>query len=183
MKNISILHTIIALTLFTQLMAPQHVQAQETQKAQFKIGVVELKQVFDEYDRQKKLYKELKAERDKLQIPIDALTKKIEANKTRYEDKTNPLPEAERIALKETIETDYSEYQLKIKQSQEKIDRREKTIFIEIIAEIQNSVEEVGLNENYHLIFDGGKSRTNNLLYYSTTLNMTQKVIEHLNSK
>ena len=179
MKNISIINTIIALTLFTLVTNPQNAQAQDTQ---FKIGVVDLKEVFDNYDKQKKLYNKLKAERDKLQEPIDKLSTKIETDKARYKDESKTMPEAERIALKERIEADFSEYQLKIKQSQEKIDRREKAIFTEIIAEIQKSVEVVGAKENYHLIFDGGKSRTNSLLYYSTHLNMTQKVIEYLNS-
>ena len=179
MKNISLIRVISILTLFALTAIPNYAQAQDTQ---FKIGVVDLKKVFDSYEKQKKLYEQLKAERDELQKPIDALTEKIEADKARYEKESDSMLEADKIALKIQIETDFSEYQLKIKQSQEQINRSEKAIFEEIIVEIQKSVEEVGVKENYHLIFDGGKSRTNSLLYYSTTLNMTQKVIEHLNS-
>ena len=182
MNTSSIFRTILALTILTGIALPNAVHAQDTQ---FKIGVVDLKKVFDEYDKQKKLYVDLKTERDTLQKPIDELSKSIEANKEKYdkgkEDKS--LSETALVTLKEKIEADYSEYQLKIRQSQEKIDRREKAIFEEIILEIKKSVEEVGAKENYHLVFDGGKSRTNSLLYYSTTLNMTQKIIDHLNSK
>lgn len=180
MKNTVLIRTFIALTLAVLPFTPHTAYAQDVE---FKIGVVNLKQVFDGYDRQKTLYEELKAQRDELQVPIDALSKKIEADKARYQSESTTLSEDERTTLEETIATDFSEYELKIKQSQEKIDRREKSIFKEIIIEIQKSVEEVGAQENYHLIFDGGKSRTNSLLYYSTTMNMTQKVIENLNNQ
>ena len=182
MNTLPIFRTIAALTILAAIALPGVAQAQDSQ---FKIGVVDLKKVFDQYDKQKQLYIDLKTERDTLQKPIDELSKSIEANKTKYdkgkEDKS--ISEADLVVLKEKIEADYSEYQLKIRQSQEKIDRREKAIFEEIIVEIKKSVEEIGAKENYHLVFDGGKSRTNSLLYYSTTLNMTQKIIDHLNSK
>jgi Skp family chaperone for outer membrane proteins len=180
MRNLPIIRTILVLTLVTLIAVPYSAHAQDTQ---YKIGVVDLKKVFDGYEKQAKLYEDLKVERDTLQKPIDALSKSIEVDREKYEKEGKDMPEADRIALKEKIETNFSEYQLKLKQSQEKIDRKEKSIFEEIIMEIQKSVEEVGAKENYHLIFDGAKGRNNSLLYSSTTLNMTQKVIDHLNSK
>ena len=131
-----LLALIIASTAVTQTVYAQN--------AQFKIGVVNLKSIFDEYDEQKEKYKEL---------------------------------------TQEAIEADFSKYKAAVQQSQEEIDRKEKRLFELIITEIQTAVEEVGAKENYHMIFDGGKNKNNNLLYFSTTLNMTQKVIVHLNTK
>ena len=183
MKRLHIFRTIIALTLFTLTATPYVAHAQESANTQFKIGVVNIRDVFDNYAKQKKLFEELEAERNELQKPIDALSVTIEADKKRYDSESKTMEESARIALKEKVETDYSEYQIKVKQSQEKIDRHKKSIITEIIGDIQRSVEEVGAQENYHLIFDGTKNTTNSLLYFSTTLNMTQKVIDHLNAK
>lgn len=164
---------IIALSAF-----PAIAQAQD---GQYKIGVVNLKVVFDEFDKQKSKYDELKSERDTLQKPIDELSARITADKAKFEDESSKLSADEKKALQDKIEADFSKYKAAVQQSQEEIDRKEKRIFEEIITDIQIAVEEVGAKENYHLVFDGGKNRNNNLLYYSTTLNMTQKVIDHLN--
>jgi len=153
------------------------------QNAQFKIGVVNLEIIFDQYQKQKEQYEILKVEVEKLQGPIDELSEKITKDKECFEDETSGMTDDERNKLQDDIEADFSKYKAAIQQSQEEIDRREKRIFEEIIGDIQTAVEEVGVRENYHLIFDGGKTRNNNLLYFSTTLNMTQKIIDHLNSE
>ncbi|HIA46527.1 MAG TPA: OmpH family outer membrane protein [Candidatus Hydrogenedentes bacterium] len=153
------------------------------QNSQYKIGVVNLKIVFDEYDKQKEQYEVLKVEVDKLQKPIDDLSERITKDKETFDDETVNLTDEERDKLQDSIEADLSKYKAAIQQSQEEVDRREKRIFEEIIGDIQIAVEEVGALGNYHLVFDSSKNRNNNLLYFSTTLNMTQKVIDHLNNK
>ena len=150
--------------------------------SQYKIGVVDLKAVFDNYDKQKAMYETLTKDRDKLQAPITALSDQITKDKERYEAESETMSEEARSTLKDKIESDFSKYKADVQQSQEEIDRKEKRIFEEVIVDIQKGVEEVGSKENYHLVFDGSKNRTNNLLYSSTTLNMTQKVIDHLNT-
>ena len=153
------------------------------QNSQYKIGVVNLKIVFDEYDKQKEQYEVLKVEVDKLQKPIDDLSERITKDKETFDDETVNLTDEERNKLQDSIEAYLSKYKAAIQQSQEEVDRREKRIFEEIIGDIQIAVEEVGALGNYHLVFDSSKNRNNNLLYFSTTLNMTQKVIDHLNNK
>lgn len=153
------------------------------QNSQYKIGVVNLKIVFDEYDKQKEQYEVLKVEVDKLQKPIDDLSERITKDKETFDDETVNLTDEKRNKLQDSIEADLSKYKAAIQQSQEEVDRREKRIFDEIIGDIQIAVEEVGALGNYHLVFDSSKNRNNNLLYFSTTLNMTQKVIDHLNNK
>jgi len=150
---------------------------------QHKIGVVNLKEVFDNYDEQKKSYENLKTERDKAQKPIDDLSTKITSDKERYESGADSMAEDERRKLKEKIESDFSKYQAEFQRLQKDIDRKEKNMLEGLFANIQEAIEEVGAKENYHMIFEGGKNTRNGLLYFSTTLNMTQKVIDHLNAK
>jgi len=169
------------LILAIGMTSPLQATAQST--SQHKIGVVNLKEVFDNYDQQKESYKNLKVERDKAQKPIDELSAKITADKQRYESEATTMPVEERRKLKEKIESDFSLYQAEFQRLQKDIDRKEKNMLEGLFDNIQKAIEEVGAQENYHLIFEGGKNTRNGLLYYSTTLNMTQKVIDHLNAK
>ena len=155
--------------------------AQES--GQYKIGVVNLKTVFDNYDNQKASYDQLKKDRDAAQVPIDELSAQIEADRKIYEDTASDMSDEDRRALEEKIETAYGKYKAEFQRLQEDIDRKEKKILEALFEEIQQAVEDVGAQNNYHLVFEGGKSTRSGLLYYSTTLNMTQKVIDHLNSK
>jgi outer membrane protein len=153
------------------------------QEGQYKIGVVDVKEVFDEYDKQIKEYKALEVEKERLQKPITELTKKIEKNQERLKDESLNLSEEERETIEGEIELDYSRYRSSFQQSQEEMDLVEKKVFDALVADIQTAVEEVGAKENYHMVFDGSKTRNNGLLYFSTTLNMTRKIIDHLNKK
>ena len=89
--------------------------------------------------------------------------------------------EAERLELEELVETDYGKYKSEFKRLQDGIDRREKRLLESLFQEIHKAVAEVGSKGNYHLILEGGQSGRSGVLYSSSTLNMTQQVIEHIN--
>lgn len=152
------------------------------QEGQYKIGVVDVKEVFDEYEKQVEEYKVLEAETARLQKPITELSEKISKNQERLKDESLNLSDEERRAIEGDIELDYSRYRSAVQQNQEEIDLIERKVVNVLIVDIQNAVEEVGAQENYHIIFDGS-TRHEGLLYFSTTLNMTRKVIDHLNKK
>ncbi len=149
----------------------------------YKIGVVNLKEVFDSYEKQKAEYKTLETEKDTRQKDIDVLSAKIEKAKGDYDKRKETMPEDERTKLEEQIEADYGVYQADFKRLQQEIDRKERRLIEELFEDIRKAVSEVGAQGNYHLIFDSGESgRSSSVLYYSTTLNMTQRVIDHLNA-
>lgn len=149
----------------------------------YKIGVVNVKEVFDNYERQKHEYELLQNEKDKKQAEIDILSKRITKQKDRYDNEKITLSDEEREDLEEQIESDYSLYKSEFKRLQEDIDRREKKLLEAVFEDIHTALQEVGLRDDYHLILEGGKSGRAAVLYYSTTMNMTQKVIDHLNTK
>jgi Skp family chaperone for outer membrane proteins len=151
---------------------------------QHKIGVVNLKKVFDDYDKQKEMYAQLKAAKDEAQEPINELSATIEADRKRYEENKDTMTNDEKRDLEELVESNYSLYKSEFQRAQNEIDRKEKKILEELFEDIQKAVEEVGARENYHLIFEGdNQGRPSGVLYFSTTLNMTQKVVEYLNTK
>lgn len=171
--------TASALIVLLAISAPALAQGD----GEFRIGVVDLEAVFENYDKQKERYAGLVKEKDKLQGPLTELAEKIEKDKERYDNGKDSMSESELKALEDQVQSDFSRYKAEVQRSQEEIDRQEKRIVEELIQDIQLAVEEVGAKEKYHLIFDGAKNAKNNLLYFDTTMNMTPKVIAHLNSK
>lgn len=156
---------------------------------QYKIGVVDLKQVFDNYKKQIDEYARLRTERDTMQKPIDDLSKSITTDKEKYDKEKDKMDADAKRALEEKIEAAVTRYKAEFERAQQDIDRKEKKLMRDIFEEIYMAIQEVGAQGNYHLIFESGDSgsvmpgRPGGLLYSSTTLNMTQKVIDHLNGK
>lgn len=150
---------------------------------QYKIGVVNIKNVFDNYDKQKAEYKKLEDERDTRQKKIDELSDKITKAKEQYDAQKDKMSAEQLEALEDTIESDYNTYKAEFSRLQAEIDRREKKLLEDLFEDIRIAVEEVGTQGNYHLILEGGESGRTGVLYSSTTLNVTPRVIEHINAK
>lgn len=170
--------------LLTLLGFPAFAQGAESAKAGgFKIGVVNIKEIFDGYDKQKDRYATLEKIQIEAQKPIDEMSKKIEADKKYYEENAAKLSEDERRDMRDRIERDFTEYQTEFKRQQDELDRQEKRLAEELFADIYKAIEAIGLNDNYHLIFEAGAPGRTALPYFSTTLNMTQRVVQHLNAE
>ena len=149
----------------------------------YKIGVVNVKQVFDSYERQKKEYAKLQTERDTKQAEIDKLSEKITAAKERYDKNRSSMSDSEREQLEEQIETDYSQYKADFKRLQEDIDRQEKRLLETVFEDIHKAIQEVGARADFHLVLEAGQPGRTSVLYHSTTLDVTQQVTDHLNKK
>lgn len=156
----------------------------------FKIGFVNTKEVFDEYDRQKKDYENLREVQAEAQEPLTELSKQIDRDKERYDAEADSMEEDERLDFEEKIQAAVTRWKAEFDRAQEDIDRQEKKLLRNVLEDIHLAIQEVGAKYNYHLIFEGGPgnassltARTGGLLYGSTTLNMTQLVIDYLNDQ
>lgn len=154
--------------------------AQNESAGQYRIAVVNRKEVFDNYDKQKEEWKTLEAEKAKLQVDIDKLSDSIAADKKKYDDDKS-LSEEQRQALEDKIESDYRRYRTEFEQAQREMDSKTRRFFNRMMEEIDRGVQEVGSNENYHLIMEADPKSNTSVLYYSNTINITSKVIAHLN--
>lgn len=187
MRSIHCLAFVIALLLATAGTA--QADTPESAPGAYRIGVVNVKEVFDNYQKQKDLYEELRTTRDELQKPITALSDQITKDQERYKNEKDTLGEADRKLLEEKIEAAVTKYRAEFERSQQDINRQEKKLNEDVLNEIYLAIQEVGAQGNYHLVFESGETaapipaRAGGLLYHSTTLNMTQRVIEHLNGK
>lgn len=177
-RSIALL-TALALASGMAFAAPADAQADST----YKIGVVNVKQVFDTYERQKKEYSLLQSERDGKQAEIDKLSAQITAAKERYDRDREKMSDAEREQLEEQIESDYSKYKADFKRLQEDIDRQEKRLLEVVFEDIHVAIQELGARSDFHLILESGQPGRTSVLYHSTTMDITQQVTDHLNKK
>lgn len=153
----------------------------------YKIGIVSRKDVFDKYNKTKNEYARLEAEVKDLQKGIDELSAKIESAKKEYDAKKDSMSETERNDLEGKIKLDFQSYKTQFKGNQEKVDGMEMQIVKKLFEEIDAAISKIGAEGGYHLVLDGtpaaAPSGINSVLYFSTTLDITQKVVDYLNSQ
>lgn len=150
---------------------------------QYKIAVVDRKEVFDNYDKQKKEWADLEAEKKKLQDQIDTLSNTITADKERLESQTSSMSEEQQQQLRDKIESDYRKYQTEFKRLQGEIDSKSRKFFARMMEDIDAAITAIGTAENYHLIFEADSKSPTSVLYYSETIDITSRVIARLNSQ
>ncbi len=150
---------------------------------QYKIGVVNRKQVFDEYNKQKEGLAALEAQKEALQKDIDALSTSIEGKKKKYEDGKDKMSEEERVKLKDDITREFGEYQAQFKLKQQDIDRQSQRFVRDIMIDIDNAVTKIGNEKNYHLILEADPNSASSVIFFSTTLDITSEVSNLLNGK
>ena len=186
MRNTRLVPGVVAAVLLVTGLA---LAADDAPPANYKIGVVDMKQVFDSYQKQVDEYAKLRTQRDEMQKPITALGDQITVDKEKYEKEKAKMGEDARRALEEKIEGNATKWKAEFDRAQQDIDRKEKKLMRDLFEEIYTAIQEVGAQGNYHLIFESGDTgsvlpgRPGGLLYNSSTLNMTQKIVEHLNGK
>ncbi len=166
------------------------ITAENGTRSEYKIGVVDTKEVFDNYEKQKVEYEKLRKARDEAQKPIDELSDQITLDRERHEAEADKMDDDERRALEEKIEAAVTRYRAEFERAQEDINRQENKLLRDVLEDIHLAIQQVGAKYNYHLIFESAPdnasslaARTGGLLYSSTTVNMTQRVIDHLNEQ
>lgn len=182
MTTLASTKTVVSTLLVALLLAAPAAFSENGAPAQgYKIGVVDMKAVFDAYQKQKDEYASLETERETRQVEIDKLSKKITVARDKYDAEKETMSESDRDALQESIESDYGQYQADFKRLQQEIDRKEKKLLEDLFQDIRVAVKATGAQENYHLVLEAGES-VRGVLYSSSTLNITGRVIEHLNT-
>jgi Skp family chaperone for outer membrane proteins len=162
--------------------SPAAAPASTTPSGQYKIGVVNRKVVMEGYKKVKGEYEKLQAEVAERQKEIDKLSEKIQGEKEAYEKEKDSLTPAERAERENTIQSEYRQYQAELQTQQADIDSKERLMMKKFFAEIDEVIQKIGAEQGYHLILDGS-GRTSAAIYFSPTIDISQKVVDALNSK
>lgn len=185
----SLLKTIVLMTLLLAAAGVVYsqavVSAQDSASGAYKIGVVNRKKVFDEYTRQKQEFEKLKKEMEGMQADIDKLQKEVEDLEATYMNRRESMAQTERERMEEDIAVKKMTYQTEFRKLQGLIDTRTRRLFDSLKGDIDSVVREIGANENFHMILDGDPDPQSGstVLFYSSTIDITSKVIDKINAK
>jgi len=146
----------------------------------YKIGVFDRKDVLDGYTKVKEEYEKLQDDVNVRQEDIDKLSDKIQAAKEKYEEAKESLTAAEKAEREAEIQAEYRQYQAMLQTQQAEIDDKERLLMKRVFTEINEAVAKVGNRGNYHLILESN-SRSG-VVYHSPSLDVTQQVVDELNS-
>jgi outer membrane protein len=148
---------------------------------QYKIGVVNRKLVMKGYKKVDAEYNALKADVDAMQAEIDKLSTKIQAAKDKYDKEKDSMSPQERADVEAKVQSDYRQYQAEMQTKQGDIDSKEQRILKKGLTDIDEAVARLAQEGGYYLVLEGSKASA--VIFYSPTIDMTQRVIELLNSK
>jgi len=147
-----------------------------------KIAVINKKTVFDNYKTRETEWKALEADKNALQAEIDKLREQVNAGRKQLrEDKT--LTDPQRQELVDKVAADERAYEDRWRRAQGEIDEKSDKFFSTILDQIDAGVREVGAAENYKVILDSDPKAGTPVLYFDPSLDITEKVANHLNSK
>ncbi len=178
----------ISLFLMSLVLVPlKSVIAQEPAKSadtgtSYRIAVVDVELVMREYNKRKQKYEELQKEVDAQQKDLDSLLNRIEEDRKKLESGKATMSDEEKLDLKMKIEQEAASYRAELEKRQKTIDSKEERIIRECLDDIQNAISVIATSDNYHLVFNAGKSLKSSLLFHSPTMDITSKVLTYLNS-
>ncbi len=153
------------------------------QQGGYRIGVVDRKAVYDAYQRQIDEMGRIEQQINQREQEIDEMLERVEAKRERYRAQRESMPEDEALELRDEIERDLRSVMSQREDWERDIQRHADRVISQLRGEIDQAVQEIGVEENYHLILDGDAGIPSGVLYYSSTMNMTGRVIERLNSQ
>jgi Skp family chaperone for outer membrane proteins len=151
----------------------------------YKIGVVNRKEVFDRYEGQVEATKALEDERKKLEDQLQEMLTKLEKKLEDYKERLDSMTEEERTDFQENFQKEEREVQNTKDNWQEDLTSKTTREIRSLNKDIVDAIQKIGEDEGYYLILeaDPDPRARNDVLYFATRINLTQKVIEHLNKQ
>ena len=162
--------------------------------SQLKIGVVNINQVLDKYEKRKDLEKQFLAFRTQAEQQLRQ--KQGEIKSLREEIQLLDMGSESRRKNEEAIEKKMLYQQLEEKMAETNLSRKEKEFFEELYQDVCREIENLGKKEKFDIILKKEdlelksadilelrlKIGIGTVLFYSDALDVTAKVVEALNS-
>lgn len=144
---------------------------------QYKIGVVDRAKAVLGYKKAAAQFEQIKNERDEYQKVIDKVSERIQKAKDDYEATRKDMTPTQQAQKEAEIQKEFGQYQRDLDEKQQEIDSKMMLLRKEVDEKFSAAINKVGAEGGYHIIFG-----TRSVLYFSSTIDMTQKIIDMLNS-
>lgn len=170
--------TIIIASIWIPSMVLRNANAATTE---YKIGVVNLDVATMEYDYRKEEVERYRIEFKGRSDEIEGEYQILRDRRDSLRNQTTSSTMEKRFELQLEIEDDFHSLQQKLNRLDADQARAQERLELKISHDIQSVLDAIAFEENYHLILAAREGSTNGVIYASTTINMTQKLIDRLN--
>jgi outer membrane protein len=167
MKRLSVLLVVII------LLAGTHVYAEN-----IKIGSVDLVKALNDSDAGKKAKTDLEFLIKSKQASLDEKGKNIEKAKNEIEKQASVLSADARKSKEEELERMIRDYQRQVSDSQNEVKKKEGELTGDILKELRDIIQKIGVAEGYTIILEGGEGQ---IPYAKKEIDLTEAVIKKHN--
>ncbi|MCM8784982.1 MAG: OmpH family outer membrane protein [Candidatus Omnitrophica bacterium] len=143
-----------------------------------KIGYIDIKKVFDNYEEAKKTEANFKKEVDEAQKDLDKLEGEVKKMQEDYEKKKNMMKPEEQTKKENELKGKIQELSKKYLETKQRLDERGKTLENQIFENIKKAISEYAKKNGYSIVVD---SRM--ILYGEDAVDLTEEIIKILNKK
>lgn len=141
-----------------------------------RIGIINLKKVVEVcFQGKSPAVKQLMNEKEKFQNDLDEIKIKIQAQQDLLENETD---EKKKIVAEKKVKELREQYTNFYRKKKTEIERKENSIQAPLYEEIYDIVRRIAEMEGFSIIL---KDNADNLFYYNTESDITEKVIEYFN--
>jgi outer membrane protein len=144
----------------------------EVSQAAGKIGYVDLRRAFYEYEKSKSFEKELSDETSKRQAERDAKVKEISKLRDEMELLSGDARKKKQTAIEAKI-ADLNEYD---RSTRQQLLNKKNDMFRKVVDDIQKVVDNIGKKGKYDYILD-----SRNVMYGKKDFDLTEQVLKQLN--
>ena len=162
-----------ALLVVLMLMAGSRVYAEN-----IKIGSVDLVKALNDSDAGKKAKTDLEFLIKTKQTSLDEKGKNIEKLKNELEKQASVLSADARKSKEEEMERMIREYQRQVSDSQTEVKKKEGELTGDILKELRDIIQKIGVEEGYTIILEGGEGQ---IPYAKKEIDLTEAVIKKHN--
>lgn len=153
----------------------------DSREGQYKIAVVNRKEAFDGYNKQKEEFAKLEKEMADMQTELDKVKARLDAKKDEYDQNKDNMTEEQQEDLKAGYQQDLIQYESQVKESQKQLDVKSNNLMRRMKSDIDKVIQDIGREENYHIILEGDPNNPMGVLYYHAAIDITPKVVMRLN--
>lgn len=162
------------------LAVPAVAQKDGAAQGGYKIGVVDIEKVIENYPKKLRLMEGLQKEVDAEQSKIDELTKQLNKLQDDFNAVRATLSDEQRNAKQAEIGTLVTKIKAETQQQQIQIDQKEANIRNEVFGDVETAIKTIAESEGYHLILNARALPNSSVLYASPTIDISGKVTTQL---
>lgn len=184
--KLRMLTTVVRFAVVTAVMtgvafsASAQAQAPAAGSGNYKIGVVDRKQVFDEYGKKKTQWDTLSSEKTKIEAELNASFETLKKEKDDFDTKKAGLSDEQRSAQETALSKKLADLRFSAQARQKELDEKGEKIIKELRQEIDAAVKAIGAAGNYHLILEADTAFSS-VIYFEESMNITPEVIRYVN--